>query len=206
MIDVNEAERSPFVIEEPVWLEDAQHPNCMKCNRKFDFTHRRHHCRRCGKIFCGNCCSHKVSLPRLSFVDPERVCEECSHIAKRENDFFEKHLKTLCDGAVFAVDDTTPLTFCCRVDHKYHREIEFECKDHSAEHEPVCLVEIVSVQLLTDGEGQHVRGMMFKYKEGENIEEVKLYAITSPEEDKKHSLAWIAAMQRAVKMLFEVGI
>lgn len=24
MIDVNEAERSPFVIEEPFWLEDAQ--------------------------------------------------------------------------------------------------------------------------------------------------------------------------------------
>ena len=37
---------------------------------------------------------------------------------------------------------------------------------------------------------------MFKYKEGENVEEVKLYAVTSPEEDKKHSLAWIAAMQR----------
>ena len=37
-------------------------------------------------------------LPRLSFVDPVRVCEECSHTAKREEDFFEKHLKTLCSG------------------------------------------------------------------------------------------------------------
>ena len=48
--------------------------------------------------------------------------------------------------------------------------------------------------------GHHVRGMLFKYKNGENIEEVKLNAVSSPEEEKKHSLAWIAAMQRVRNM------
>ena len=57
-----------------------------------------HHCRRCGNVFCGSCCDHKVLLPRLNFVDPVRVCEECAIVAKKENEFFDKHLKILVQG------------------------------------------------------------------------------------------------------------
>nr|XP_058910542.1 zinc finger FYVE domain-containing protein 9 isoform X3 [Kogia breviceps] len=33
----------------PVWVPDSQAPNCMKCEARFTFTKRRHHCRACGK-------------------------------------------------------------------------------------------------------------------------------------------------------------
>lgn len=37
----------------PVWVPDSQAPICMKCEVKFTFTKRRHHCRACGKVrFC----------------------------------------------------------------------------------------------------------------------------------------------------------
>ncbi len=42
----------------PVWVPDSQAPICMKCEVKFTFTKRRHHCRACGKVkpivhYCG---------------------------------------------------------------------------------------------------------------------------------------------------------
>ncbi|XP_031568064.1 zinc finger FYVE domain-containing protein 21-like [Actinia tenebrosa] len=204
MVSTSDADRSPFLLEEPHWEDDALFPNCVKCNIKFDFTHRRHHCRRCGRVFCNNCCDNKVMLERLSFVDPVRVCEQCSHVAKKEEEFFSKHLKLLCHGAKFIIDDSAPLTFVCKLENKTHRTILFEC-DGDAHHDPVALISLVSVQLITEKEGEHINGIVLKYKEQGNVLEVHLHAVLSPEAERRHSLAWIAAMQRAIKMLFEVG-
>lgn len=35
---------------QPAWVPDSEAPNCMKCNQRFTFTKRRHHCRACGKV------------------------------------------------------------------------------------------------------------------------------------------------------------
>ncbi|KAK5889389.1 hypothetical protein CesoFtcFv8_015398 [Champsocephalus esox] len=60
----------------PVWVPDSQAPVCMKCDVKFTFTKRRHHCRACGKVFCAACCSLKC---RLMYMDRKeaRVCVTC---------------------------------------------------------------------------------------------------------------------------------
>uniref|UniRef100_A0A8C6TTZ9 Zinc finger, FYVE domain containing 9a n=1 Tax=Neogobius melanostomus TaxID=47308 RepID=A0A8C6TTZ9_9GOBI len=60
----------------PVWVPDSQAPVCMKCDVKFTFTKRRHHCRACGKVFCAACCSLKC---RLLYMDRKeaRVCVTC---------------------------------------------------------------------------------------------------------------------------------
>jgi MAD (mothers against decapentaplegic) interacting protein len=36
--------------KQPTWVPDSEAPNCMKCQVKFTFTKRRHHCRACGKV------------------------------------------------------------------------------------------------------------------------------------------------------------
>ncbi|KAM6918414.1 zinc finger FYVE domain-containing protein 9 [Xenentodon cancila] len=60
----------------PVWVPDSQAPVCMKCDVKFTFTKRRHHCRACGKVFCAACCSVKC---KLGYMDRKeaRVCVTC---------------------------------------------------------------------------------------------------------------------------------
>ncbi|KAK6484287.1 zinc finger FYVE domain-containing protein 9-like isoform X1 [Huso huso] len=63
----------------PVWVPDSQAPICMKCEAKFTFTKRRHHCRACGKVFCATCCSLKC---RLVYMDRKeaRVCITCHSV------------------------------------------------------------------------------------------------------------------------------
>ncbi|XP_043989287.1 zinc finger FYVE domain-containing protein 9 isoform X1 [Gambusia affinis] len=60
----------------PVWVPDSQAPVCMKCDVKFTFTKRRHHCRACGKVFCAACCSLKCKLLYMDRKEA-RVCVTC---------------------------------------------------------------------------------------------------------------------------------
>ncbi|XP_057713187.1 zinc finger FYVE domain-containing protein 9-like isoform X2 [Corythoichthys intestinalis] len=70
--------KSPSELGEvpPVWVPDSQAPICMKCDAKFTFTKRRHHCRACGKVFCATCCSLRY---KLAYMDGKeaRVCVTC---------------------------------------------------------------------------------------------------------------------------------
>ncbi|XP_061652950.1 zinc finger FYVE domain-containing protein 9 isoform X2 [Phyllopteryx taeniolatus] len=60
----------------PVWVPDSQAPVCMKCDAKFTFTKRRHHCRACGKVFCATCCSLRCKLAYIGGKEA-RVCVTC---------------------------------------------------------------------------------------------------------------------------------
>ncbi|NXK00363.1 ZFY16 protein, partial [Corythaixoides concolor] len=61
--------------KQPLWVPDSEAPNCMNCHVKFTFTKRRHHCRACGKVFCGGCCKRKC---KLQYMEKEaRVCTGC---------------------------------------------------------------------------------------------------------------------------------
>ncbi|NWU45071.1 ZFY16 protein, partial [Hylia prasina] len=61
--------------KQPLWVPDSEAPNCMNCQAKFTFTKRRHHCRACGKVFCGSCCKRKC---KLQYMEKEaRVCIGC---------------------------------------------------------------------------------------------------------------------------------
>ncbi|CAN0139091.1 unnamed protein product [Lampetra planeri] len=68
----------------PMWVPDAEAPNCMRCTTRFTFTRRRHHCRACGKVFCAPCCSQKSRLRYMENKEA-RVCIRChTHIDKAE--------------------------------------------------------------------------------------------------------------------------
>ncbi|KAM7166956.1 zinc finger FYVE domain-containing protein 16 isoform 3-T4 [Macrochelys suwanniensis] len=72
-----EPDKAPLVLglKQPPWVPDSEAPNCMNCQVKFTFTKRRHHCRACGKVFCGVCCNRKC---KLQYTEKEaRVCIGC---------------------------------------------------------------------------------------------------------------------------------
>ncbi|KAN0063069.1 FYVE zinc finger domain protein upa1 [Thecaphora frezii] len=76
---------------QPQWERDDQASECRGCGRRFTFFLRKHHCRRCGKIFCDACSTHRASLsvqellfdpslPGMALSEssgPVRICNSC---------------------------------------------------------------------------------------------------------------------------------
>ncbi|KAH6580859.1 hypothetical protein BASA61_009366 [Batrachochytrium salamandrivorans] len=56
-----------------VWQKDSEASTCFNCVCKFTFMLRRHHCRRCGNIFCDGCSSRRVMIPISMFLDDNRT-------------------------------------------------------------------------------------------------------------------------------------
>lgn len=71
----------------PFWIPDHDAPICMLCDVKFSMFKRRHHCRGCGKVLCGECCSSRVPIPYLDFKEA-RVCYLCLPFLSDDNDLY----------------------------------------------------------------------------------------------------------------------
>lgn len=74
----------------PSWQADDKVKECSICHTRFSLFFRRHHCRKCGRVICGNCSTSKstylpttyvVSPPSQIFLEsphvPHRTCDEC---------------------------------------------------------------------------------------------------------------------------------
>ncbi|CAI5446108.1 unnamed protein product [Caenorhabditis angaria] len=60
-----------------VWVPDGEAAKCMECGRtQFNVVQRRHHCRNCGRVVCGNCSSKTHKIDNLK-KKPVRVCDTC---------------------------------------------------------------------------------------------------------------------------------
>ncbi|KAF5475542.1 hypothetical protein F2P56_007340 [Juglans regia] len=59
------------------WVIDASH--CQGCNSQFTFINRKHHCRRCGGLFCGSCTQQRMVLRGQGDL-PVRICEPCKKL------------------------------------------------------------------------------------------------------------------------------
>lgn len=70
-------DRMQQLLSPPAWIPDESAPHCMSCQSVFTVVRRRHHCRNCGKVFCGRCSANTVPLPRYGHVKPVRVCNRC---------------------------------------------------------------------------------------------------------------------------------
>jgi len=59
------------------WDSDSSTTHCTECKGTFTTINRRHHCRNCGHIFCGDCTSKRVALKKLAYKKKVRVCDRC---------------------------------------------------------------------------------------------------------------------------------
>lgn len=58
------------------WMIDSERTDCSRCRRRFGAMNRRHHCRGCGDVFCGECTKYRSSVPCL-IGHHHRVCGHC---------------------------------------------------------------------------------------------------------------------------------
>lgn len=67
------------ITSEPNWLEGNF---CQNCNLKFNISHRKHHCRHCGRLLCKQCTNHQMPILKFDLSKAVRVCEVCSDLFK----------------------------------------------------------------------------------------------------------------------------
>lgn len=73
----------PSHVSRDFWMPDQSCRVCYECDSQFTIFNRRHHCRLCGRVFCGLCTENSIPAPS---VDPStardewekiRVCNYC---------------------------------------------------------------------------------------------------------------------------------
>lgn len=57
------------------WIPDSDVSECQTCMKSFSFLVRKHHCRLCGRVVCGECSRYRMVLERTN--KPVRVCRTC---------------------------------------------------------------------------------------------------------------------------------
>ncbi|XP_031436154.1 zinc finger FYVE domain-containing protein 26 isoform X2 [Clupea harengus] len=69
------------------WIPDHQEPVCMVCQReRFTMFNRRHHCRRCGRLVCQACSSHRMAVEGCEEEEEVRVCNQCYNFFHPDSD------------------------------------------------------------------------------------------------------------------------
>ncbi|XP_012871845.1 PREDICTED: zinc finger FYVE domain-containing protein 21 isoform X2 [Dipodomys ordii] len=179
----------------------------MQCDTKFDFITRKHHCRRCGRCFCDRCCSEKVPLRRMCFVDPVRQCAACALLSHREAEFYDKQLKVLLSGATFHVtlgNSEKSETMVCRLSNNQRYLILGGDSHHEIEIANISTVQIVTEGFAPGGSAR-VTGMCLQYTVpgAEGTTQLRLMAGEDANASKRQATAWLAAMHKAAKLLYE---
>ncbi|XP_047993638.1 putative 1-phosphatidylinositol 3-phosphate 5-kinase [Leguminivora glycinivorella] len=62
------------------WMPDDISRECYECAARFGALRRRHHCRVCGQVFCGRCCSQRVPGQIFGCAGGLRVCNYCCNV------------------------------------------------------------------------------------------------------------------------------
>ena len=66
-----------------MWVPDQYRLKCAACDESFGYILRRHHCRKCGDVFCSRCTVYRLVLQTQDGVEQgeQRVCSLCMKAA-----------------------------------------------------------------------------------------------------------------------------
>eukprot|EP01059_Diplonema_ambulator_P010272 TRINITY_DN20288_c0_g1_i1.p1 TRINITY_DN20288_c0_g1~~TRINITY_DN20288_c0_g1_i1.p1 ORF type:complete len:196 (+),score=16.17 TRINITY_DN20288_c0_g1_i1:48-635(+) len=65
------------------WKDNRSVTNCEDCGSDFKIFRRRHHCRQCGGIFCGECSRERIIIEIVKRGKGVRVCGRCAEAMKK---------------------------------------------------------------------------------------------------------------------------
>ncbi|KAL6054570.1 GTP-binding protein Rheb isoform 1 [Balamuthia mandrillaris] len=97
-------------VKNKMWVPDKERKACSTCAVSFTLLRRRHHCRKCGGLYCRRCLSKRwVRYKGVSRPRKELVCFNCARQWRLSIQTFEDEL-----GRLHSVVDTdfSPDSFC----------------------------------------------------------------------------------------------
>lgn len=63
------------------WQPDAEVTYCPICRTQFGWVVRKHHCRKCGRVVCGACSTHRITIPYEYISRPPGYLEDEAFLA-----------------------------------------------------------------------------------------------------------------------------
>lgn len=76
------------------WIDSNKVIKCESCFVQFSFFYRKHHCRACGHIFCGNCCHKYIKIP-LDLIEIPKESGAVYHYLK--NIVYGRDMSLVCN-------------------------------------------------------------------------------------------------------------
>jgi len=120
------------------WVSDAQVTHCPCCQTvQFSMFNRRHHCRRCGRVVCSNCSSHRHLVEGYGDV-PVRTCVDCT-----------AYLETPKTSSIRSPSQNGTILWSLSLQSKHN---EIARREFSYEHAPNLAVALAIVHLCHNSE------------------------------------------------------
>jgi len=91
------------------WQSDSLVAQCNGCSKRFGTFLRRHHCRGCGKLFCGACCQDNLHLYTDSAAGEKGVLgviDGISHLSASDDQKGLAPRQRSCKGCFKQAEDT----------------------------------------------------------------------------------------------------
>jgi hypothetical protein len=114
-------------INSPEWKSDQKAPNCAECQTAFGLVTRRHHCRRCGEVFCDKCTKSRVAMPNAGYDKPVRCCQTCSELQAITEQMSSTSFSLITSGV--PISPTSVHQFESRGEKEYTRDDKSEDSD-----------------------------------------------------------------------------
>ncbi|KAJ6397003.1 hypothetical protein OIU77_021941 [Salix suchowensis] len=70
--------------------------HCQGCSSQFTFINRKHHCRRCGGLFCGNC-TRQIMVLRGQSDSSVPICDPCRKLEEAARFVLRRGMDTRID-------------------------------------------------------------------------------------------------------------
>jgi len=99
--------RDDDIKKAPVMVPDHFFEHCQVCSSKFTFVKRRHHCRICGKVVCGNCSNGKLPGLKDKLM---RACDQCMKEAMSARGVFKAPKFSISSKSIAVNDSIVPVS------------------------------------------------------------------------------------------------
>ncbi|KAL4257895.1 hypothetical protein AB1N83_013841 [Pleurotus pulmonarius] len=125
-MNIRANEHLAVLLPRHLWKEDALAAVCdnFYCRVRFSIFERRHHCRKCGSIFCGACTAHTTALldtssPALPFTHPPHRTPIALYASKDSPVLDNARVCTACFAQIHGIPqrERTPELVASRATH-----------------------------------------------------------------------------------------
>ena len=100
------------------WIDSSIVLACQSCSEQFiTITGRKHHCRACGRVFCGNCCNKNETILEEFIQKPLEDDSVRQHLSNAINSMFTGQTKRelVCDDCYKKINDLKKVKYLIKI-------------------------------------------------------------------------------------------